>query len=190
MYTMQTIWNRIEGWLKIYAPEALDNLLPGVDDDDIQEIEVELGYQFPEDVRASLRIHNGTIDRFADIWGLLNVDDILRQQQVQLKVLRSLQEGVVWWWYPHLLPLASDGAGDLLCVDVAPELKERVGQIIQFDHETGSHWVAPSFQALLSAFVDHLESGKYALDAFGNLKSKEFLFDRPQLPPGSKSKYY
>ena len=59
MQTMQAIWDRIEAWLSIHAPEVLDSLLTGVDDDDIQEIEAELGYQFPEDVRASLRLHNG-----------------------------------------------------------------------------------------------------------------------------------
>ena len=165
-------------------------MLPGADDDDIQEIEAELGYQFPEAVRASLRIHNGAVDCFAGIWQLLNVDDILRQYRVQLEVMHSLPKDVVWWWHPHWLPLVYDGCGDLLCVDAAPEADEPLGQIIQFDHETGSRWIAPSFQALLSNFADHLEAGKYVLNVSGNLESKEFLFEQPQLPPGSKLKYY
>lgn len=183
MQTMQAIWDRIEAWLTIHAPEVMDNLLPGVDEDDIRDIETELGYTFPPDVHASLLIHNGTIDRFADIWGLLNIDDILRQYQIHLSVLHSLQEDIMWWWYPHWLPLAYDGAGDLLCVDVAPKPGEHLGQIIEFDHEVGSDWIAPSFQALLSNFADHLEAGKYTLDASGNLKSNDYLFDQPQGRP-------
>jgi cell wall assembly regulator SMI1 len=68
-------------WLNIHAPEVLDNFLPGVDDDDLQEIEAELGYQLPEDVRASLRLHNGTVDWFADLWRLLNIDEIAEEQR-------------------------------------------------------------------------------------------------------------
>lgn len=182
MHTMQAIWDRIEAWLNIHAPEVLDNLLMGVDDDDIQEIEAELGYQLPEDVRASLRLHNGTIDCFADIWRLLNIDEIAEEQR-RLSLGYSVKR-------PYWIPLASDGCGDFLCVDVEPEPGEQLGQMIHFDHETVSSWVAPSFQALLSAFADHLEIGKYALDETGRLHSQELLFSRDQLGPGSKPRYY
>lgn len=182
MQTMQAIWDRIEAWLSIHAPEVLDSLLTGVDDDDIQEIEAELGYQFPEDVRASLRLHNGTIDVLADIWGLLNIDEIAEVQR-RLSPGNSMKR-------PQWIPLARDGCGDFLCVDVEPEPGEQAGQIIHYDHETVSSWVAPSFQALLSTFADHLEMGKYALDESGRLHSQELLFDREQLGPGAKPKYY
>ncbi|GHO54544.1 hypothetical protein KSB_30190 [Ktedonobacter robiniae] len=182
MYTMQAIWGRIEAWLSNYAPELLENLLPGVDDDDIQEIEAELGYMFPEDIRASLRLHNGTIDNFADIWSLLNIDEIAEAQQ-RLSSENSLKRAS---W----IPLVRDGCGDFLCVDMQSEADEPLGQIVHYDRETVSIWVASSFQALLSAFADHLEMGKYALDEIGRLHSQELLFDRPQLPPGSKLKYY
>jgi cell wall assembly regulator SMI1 len=179
---MQAIWDRIEAWLNGYAPEVLDKLLPGVDDDDLQEIEVELGYPFPEDVRASLRLHNGTVDCFADIWRLLNIDEIaVEQRRMSLGHLMKR---------PHWIPLASDGCGDFLCVDVKPEPGEQLGQIIHFDHETVSSWVAPSFHALLSTFADHLEMGKYALDETGRLHSQEFLFSRDQLGSGVEPKYY
>jgi cell wall assembly regulator SMI1 len=170
MDSIERLWGRIETWLTIHAPDILDNLLPGVDDDDIQEIEAELGYSFPEDVRASLRLHNGTVDSFADIWRLLNIDEIAGEQQMMSHIPSFKRL--------HWLPLASDGCGDLLCVDIQPEPGEILGQIIHFDHESVSSWVAPSFQALLSAFVDHLEAGKYAPNALGILKSKLLLFDQ------------
>lgn len=187
MYTIQAIWNRIEVWLNIYAPHVLDNLLPGVDNDAIQEMEAELGYQLPEDVRASLRFHNGTDHGLDGLWRLLPLDGIVREHQQQLEVLHQLPEGI-WWWYPHWIPLVSDGAGDFLCVDCAAESHERLGQIIEFDHETASRWIAPSFHALLSAFADHLEAGKYTLDAYGYLHSEEPLFSRPQFPPGRRQR--
>lgn len=181
MYPMQEIWSRIEAWLTAHAPDALDLLLPGADDDDIQEIEAEIGYRLPEDFRASLRIHNGTLDLFADNWGLLHLDAILWQQQVQLKVLRSLPgDTKEWWWHPHWIPFANDGAGDLLCVDVEPKPSEPLGQVIHFDHETMSQPIAPGFHVLLSTFADHLEAGKYAFDPSGILRSEQFLFSNPQ----------
>jgi cell wall assembly regulator SMI1 len=180
MHPMQAIWDRIEARLNIHAPEVLDTLLTGVDDDDIQEIEAELGYQLPEDVRASLRLHNGTIDGFADIWRLLTIDEIAGEQK-RLSLGYSMKR-------PYWIPLASDGCGDFLCVDV--EQGEQLGQIIHFDHETVSSWVAPSFQVLLAMFADHLEMGKYALDETGRLHSQELLFSRDQLGPGMEPKYY
>ncbi len=56
---MQDVWNRIESWLATNAPNVLSYLLPGATNEEIQQTEVALGIQFPEDVKASYRIHNG-----------------------------------------------------------------------------------------------------------------------------------
>jgi cell wall assembly regulator SMI1 len=50
--TIQAIWDRIEAWLKQYAPEEFSSLQPGATDQDIQEAETALGMTFPEEVRA------------------------------------------------------------------------------------------------------------------------------------------
>lgn len=194
---MQEIWERIEAWLKTHAPGAMNNLHEGATEEDTAQLEAKLGYQLPNDLRSSLFIHNGTVSCFADGWELLGTDGIWREQQIQLQVLHGLQEEAgetegeerIWWWYPHWIPLASFGNGDLLCVEVDPTSGEQFGQIIEFWHEAYSMWVAPNFQAVLSAFANHLEAGEYALDEFGCLRSKTWSFDNDHLPPGSQPIY-
>ena len=50
---METIWNRIETWLAINAPEILDSLQPGATDQAINKAEAFLESKLPEDVKAS-----------------------------------------------------------------------------------------------------------------------------------------
>jgi cell wall assembly regulator SMI1 len=194
---MQEIWERIEAWLKTYTPQIMNNVYAGAAEEDIEQLEMKLGYQLPDDLRDSLRIHNGTASCFVDGWELLSVDRIWQEQQMQLEVLHDLQEEAgeieegerVWWWYPHWIPFASFGNGDLLCVEVDPSSGEQFGWIIEFYHEMYSLWIAPNFQAVLSAFADHLEMGEYTLDEFGGLRNKARRFDADHLPPGSQPIY-
>lgn len=171
---MQEIWDRIEAWLKTNAPEALNNLREGASEEDLQQLETALGYHLPEDVRASLRLHNGE-GSFVDGWILLSLRAMLQEHRQQVEVLHWLQETddkPDWWWRPHWIPLAGSGGGDLLCVNVAPESDQPMGQIIAFDHEAGSGLIAPSFSAFLSNVADRLEAGKYHIDEFGTLSSE------------------
>jgi len=56
---MGRIWERIEAWLKINAPEILNRLEPGASQAEIENTAAILGVEFPEDFKASYRIHNG-----------------------------------------------------------------------------------------------------------------------------------
>ncbi|EFH88345.1 SMI1/KNR4 family protein [Ktedonobacter racemifer] len=179
---MQGIWKRIEAWLKDNAPEILDTLIEGATDDDLQEIEAEMGMRLPEGVKASWQTYNGTFDAFIDGWRLHNLDEVVQQRQFMIDLFRDNEE----WWNPKWLPLASDGCGDMICIDLAPVAfydtpspQEQVGQIFVFWHDDVDHWLAPSFQALFAAFTEHLEAGKYKIDEFGGLKSDNLLFWKP-----------
>lgn len=57
---VQTIWKRIKDWLNIHAPELTSLLQPGASEEDIQQTEALLNVTFPEDIRESYRIHNGS----------------------------------------------------------------------------------------------------------------------------------
>jgi len=186
MQNICEIWERIEDWLKLHAPEAMRNLNPGATKEDIHQLEKKLGYQIPDDVKESLLVHNGTRDIFADIWQILDIENIIQQQHIQADVLESLQqeesdardkEREIWWWHPSWIPIAYDGSGNLLCVEAE---ETHSGQIFRFDHELGSRWIAPTFLSLLATFADDLRSGKYILKKEGRLQSQKFLFARPQ----------
>ncbi|MEG4206534.1 hypothetical protein QUA20_21735 [Microcoleus sp. Pol7_A1] len=50
---MKTIWNRINSWLAVNAPEILNNLQPGATHEAIKAAELFLEIEFPEDVKSS-----------------------------------------------------------------------------------------------------------------------------------------
>jgi cell wall assembly regulator SMI1 len=83
---MQMIWKRIEDWLNIHAPELTSLLQAGASEKDIQQTEVLLHVTFPEDIRASYRIHNGS-------GGLFPQSHFI----VKSHALLSLQEMVDYW---------------------------------------------------------------------------------------------
>ena len=152
----------------------MNRLREGAPEEDIQQLETELGYHLPETIRASLHIHNGASD-FVDAWELLDLRSILHAHQEQREVLHWLQETddkPDWWWRPQWIPLAQDGGGNLLCVDSASEGDTQVGQIILFDHEVGSGPIASSFHTFFSSLADHFEAGKYTIDEWGTLSSE------------------
>lgn len=61
---MQAIWDRIEGWFKLYAPEKGSHFQPGATEDEIRQAEVAMGVQLPDDIKASYRLHNGSNRHF------------------------------------------------------------------------------------------------------------------------------
>ena len=69
------------------------------------------------------------------------------------------------FWQRGWVPFADNGAGDYLCVDLAPAAGGTVGQIIVHGHETGRHHVlAASLGEYLTALADRMEDGALVYD--------------------------
>ena len=180
--SIKGIWERIEAWLQENAPEILDTLIEGATSDDLQEIEAEMGMRLPDDVRVCWGIHNGTFGQFIDGWSLHNLDEMVQRRQRMMGLFRDDEQ----WWNPKWIPLASDGSGDMICLDLAPvsfydapSSQGQVGQIFLFWHDDVDRWLAPSFQDLLAVFANHLEDGKYEIDKFCGLTSDDLRFRKP-----------
>eukprot|EP00439_Symbiodinium_sp_Y106_P082080 s392_g21.t1 len=56
---VRSIWRNIELLWGRLLPEALENLLPGIGEQELEEVEGRLGCQLPEDLAESFRIHEG-----------------------------------------------------------------------------------------------------------------------------------
>src|SRR5260370_40674606 len=173
---MQALWDRIEAWLMMNAPEEMFSLQPGATDQDIREAETAMGIELPDEVRASYRIHNGGAliaepldDTF---WELLCLEDMVRDW----KTYRGFDHGLrapiqpedkvrPQGWHLHWIPLLEDHnrTGQCLCLDLAPGPAGQKGQILEVEWEDPGQRpvIVASFQALLSTFADHLEAGKY-----------------------------
>lgn len=165
---MMVIWNFIEAWLQRVTPQSLSYLFPGADESAIQAVEDALGLSFPEDLKASWMLHNGTHPQFLGEWYLLSLQQIVHTAQR-------------WWtdegWPVYWLPFAKNESGGVLCVDLDPTRGESVGRILHFDPQFGDWVVAPDFWHLMSWFVNDLEDGAYRVIAPGYLWSEEVSLD-------------
>lgn len=184
METVQFHWRRIEDYLSNYAPHACQMLRPSVSETDIHQAEITLGIVFPKDFKASYRLHNGgytinlvtemqirPLEKIVSDWLTFKEleefgtwDDLIPYYFTEGIIHSGWQTGPIQpqWWHPKWLPFGMDRAGNFCCLDLAPAPGGIIGQIIDWDHETGpSHILTSSFLDLLSTFVSDLETGKY-----------------------------
>lgn len=174
---MKSLWNRYDAWLSSNYPDGLHALNEGASEADLRRLEETLGQQLPEDYRMWLAGHNG--DKPGGP-GMLNGSSFLSTEEVagQWTTMTSLAEREVGdittesepeghivpvWWHRNWIPITSDGAGNLECLDLHPGPEGNVGQIIDFDHETVHRTVlAPGFKEWVCEFVDRVVAGEYA----------------------------
>jgi cell wall assembly regulator SMI1 len=172
---MQEIWERIDAWLRVNASKVFDRLQPGASDSAIEAVENALSIQFPDDVKASYRIHNGQSD--SDYGLMVDAQEFLSLERIQAEwsVWKGLldkgsfeggsdpDQGIRADWYnAKWIPLTSDGCGDNYCLDLAPAEGGNVGQIIMMVHDdVDRQFLAPSFRSWLEDYATKLESGEY-----------------------------
>jgi cell wall assembly regulator SMI1 len=161
-------WRRIEAWLKIHAPRIFDALAPGATAAQIAAAERKLRFELPEDVRMTYLIHNGAED--SDLlpspatlppemaFSLLPLDEIVRD-------FREMRQ----WdgWSKHWLPIAHNGGGDYLCVDLNDDKEDpnARGRIIEYQHELSDfEVVSPSLRHLLQQLSDGMDRGRCLYD--------------------------
>jgi cell wall assembly regulator SMI1 len=174
---MRDVWQHIDKWLRVNAPQVLDTLQAGASEEEIRETEKFLSVEFPAEVKDSYRIRNG--QSRGDV-GFINGLEFL-------SLARMREEWAVWkdlldsggfegfesepekqvrtdWWNPKWIPLTSDWGGNYECLDLAPTEEGEVGQIISMWHDEAKRQVlADSFRGWLEQFANDLEAGRYVL---------------------------
>ncbi len=179
--SIENIWKQIEAWLQANAPEVLAKLLPGATPKDIEAAEHALKTKFPAEMTPSYLIHDGQDDFAAPVmgeWELLSLQNMEKAWKTNSQLLetgglgknRGDPVGPVRpvFWDPQWIPVARDGAGDLVCVDMHPAEGGKSGQIINFWHaDTKREVIAGSYGAWLDQFAQDLKAGKYRLEDDG-----------------------
>jgi cell wall assembly regulator SMI1 len=181
---MDEIWDRLETYLKQHAQKMFDGLAPGAEETEIANFEATVGYQLPDDVRQSLRRHNGQRyedgyviggSLIPDCWALQSIGGMLgeweehransedlgdqRDPEVGNPGVKPLFLNAAW------IPFACDVGGNSLCIDLDPDEGGTSGQIIEFDHEGDSPTrFAANFRSLLTSLIEGLETGIYVYD--------------------------
>jgi cell wall assembly regulator SMI1 len=96
---MQEIWKRIEaGFELIHASVLLYDLQPGATDAEIQDTERFLGVTFPDEVKASSHLHNGSNGKMLigdpdqDIYQLYSSVEMMSDWQQEMDLQRQIDQ--------------------------------------------------------------------------------------------------
>lgn len=183
MTSVQTSWQRIEAWLHANAPALLEQLPPGVSDEELAQAEALMGgLTLPADFKASYRRHNGwgASRLFLGRLRLYPLAGVTSTWQMMHDLLEAgdFDRGLNWkhaplhfgladpirpvWWHLAWVPFAGDESGEEWAVDLAPAPGGQMGQVIDWEHESGPGRVrCASLEALFATFAEGLEAGHY-----------------------------
>jgi cell wall assembly regulator SMI1 len=183
--TVRDLWQRIERVLLEHVPDTAATLAPPATDQELDTLETTIGLKLPADLRASLRIHNGQNDStrchsFTVEGMFLGASEIARQW----KMVTGIDEGerarggpgYGRWWKTSCIPFTHSD-GDMLCVDMDPELGDQIGEIVCHVHDSEiERGIAASFGDWLASVADRLDAGRFTVDEYGYLSLD---FDNP-----------
>lgn len=186
-----SVWKRIESWLEANAPALLEQLRPGVDQEEFERIQKKFPFDLPEDIKTSYMLCNGSsnpsflaghdflaLKRMYSEWQGMNElgfgDDLPNVGQARGPV-KPL------WWHDRWVPFGANIDGDLLCVDMDPEPGGKSGQVVCFYNDHPEREVlSQSFALWLDNLAQDLEEDFYVLDQHGNLRLAEELAEEQE----------
>jgi cell wall assembly regulator SMI1 len=173
------LWRRIETWLGAHSPNARKDLHAPATIEAIEQLEKVLGTSLPDDFRQSMQIHDGQHSNLPIFgrWELLESRRVAERWKQHTRIYReqglvaasARAEGPVRpvWWNLSWVPIATDGGGNDLCLDLDPPARGHRGQLIEYVHDDDVRSVvAPTFRAWLSTYADEIEGEKYEIDDF------------------------
>ncbi|MFD8019543.1 SMI1/KNR4 family protein [Streptomyces lavendulae] len=160
-------WDRIDAWLRAYAPASYELLAPPADPDRIEAAQAEMGVRFPADLVDSLLCHDGLLE-----WGnvlpgeppqpLALIVDHWRMCEEIAGDDKDLREASYPsdepWWHVRWIPWAH-GDGDAQVIDMREGPEQ--GRLGTARHDETGHFADgwPSLAAYLAEVADVLHHG-------------------------------
>ncbi|WP_178090989.1 SMI1/KNR4 family protein [Pseudomonas sp. Kh13] len=145
---MQQLWHDLEVFLQKHSPRQFADLNTCASVAQISALQDQLGVTLPADFVQCLLRHDGQQGKAE---GLFEGYEFLSSRKIILEwcaLRRLLDHGDLdepldspdpavlhTWWHPCWIPFAANGAGDNLCLDLAPAAAGAHGQIISYSHE-------------------------------------------------------
>ncbi|HEY8373048.1 MAG TPA: SMI1/KNR4 family protein [Pseudonocardiaceae bacterium] len=166
-------WTRLRNWLARYAPVTHEVLRDGATESDLQVLEQEIGVELPPDLREWWMACDGAQEgEFAEVlppfytpYSVVGALEAWRgHRKVWLDSWSAPQAapeagGPANSYHPAWVPLAFDGVGNDLVVDLRPGPLR--GCVLEWDHEAcrveGPQW--PGVAAMLEAVVYAVTTG-------------------------------
>jgi cell wall assembly regulator SMI1 len=150
--TIKDAWTKIIGRLTDSGHAASGTFQLGESSASIAKLSAAIGVSLPQSFVDSLNVHNGQAgedaswisspeDHEADVYSLLSVADIEREWKLQKELLdqgefrrpSTPDKGIQpVWWSEKWIPIAADGGGDFVCIDLAPTDEGVTGQVISY----------------------------------------------------------
>ncbi|MFC6089525.1 SMI1/KNR4 family protein [Saccharothrix lopnurensis] len=147
-------WDRIVAWLDEHAPLTAEAFVPPEDDSAVEALEVATGLAPPGDLRAWWSVCGGTADlAYAEVlppfYTPLGPSDALRSWRLKRRFWPADPDSEAGsptvGFHPRWLPIAFDGCGDALALDLRPGVLS--GCVVEWDREAGG-MVKPEWTGL------------------------------------------
>ena len=185
---MDELWNQFTKWLEANYAEELKELNPPASDKEIAELEKLIESKLPQDFIDLLKVHNG---QKSYTGGLFDGSEFLSTQRIadEWNIWKQLldsgefdgstsepEEGIKDdWWNSKWIPFTYDGAGNHLCIDLDPDVKGNVGQIITMWHDDLPRELeAVGFKVWFESYVSGVIAGDYVcVEEYDGIVKKE-----------------
>ena len=176
-------WPRISAWLRVHARPVARQLRPPVKPAQLASCERAIGSPLHETLRTAYLIHDGARPGQRALFAALRSGKHqqwvhgmswlpLGQAVDELHEMQSIFDD----WPDTLLPIASDGGGNHVLVDLT------AGTVLLRDHETGElEDLAPDFTAYMTWLADDMEARLVGTE--GSDDDQELALLTTPLPP-------
>ena len=197
--------NELESWLQLHLPEVASDLNSGATEEQLEQFSSTLGIELPEDYLKLYSWHDGQkMGVNAGPWyGLtfLPLERVLRERESWRQILeestpetldslsrymKSTPPRFVKKEYTNTLwiPFAYDWGGNYLGIDLNPDVKGAVGQVINFGRdEERKIAVAPSVSDFIKWMLNELNAGNFNIKteddggrSFNTLRPEKYHF--------------
>ena len=174
MLSVDDCWAFLE--LQVGGPSALP---PGVSVSAIDNAEISMGVELPEDFRRLLLRHDGSGNHCISPYKIgggaqyfMALQNIIRTWEGMVVIAVEFesdgefgeQTGPIKknYWNKRWIPFTENGCGDNIIIDLDPPDEGTLGQVVDWWHEGGvSTYQSASIRKWLNEVVDEIKSGVY-----------------------------
>ena len=190
---------KIIGWAKMNSPQTLQHLNQPANDDEIKEVEVELGRPLPVTFIELLKQFDGEdgqtwLALFGNGNQMLSCKMIIEQFKLSEEIAEQIDDSemdTIEFWkdrvesniifvkgavkpvlhHPNWIPFTSMNGDVFRYLDFDPATGGVEGQVIEVDPEGCCYQViAKNIEDLLAMYANQLESGEYKVDQEGYIE--------------------
>ena len=178
-------WERLEAHLAKNNPEVLKSLRAPATPSDIRAVEMEMGLEFPEDVRNAYLRHDGSdifrddtpepvllppdcpwlpLAKVLEMWrhtsSIFTEEDLADMSEDDEDVAHLVSpQPVRPGPQPKWIPIGFSFSGNWVFIDLVPGPTDTIGQLIRHDHGFGGTVIASGFGDYLDRLMAAISSG-------------------------------